>query len=192
MTDNTNAPDEQQREGVWDWLEEDHLAIPKVKTKAHPRGKSYYVPSPDVPTGMFLSRLTLVLTQLARGQEPAKAEMEALQRYLDEHLPEHDPDKGVEDATDEADAERIRNDNLGEAAGRLVMGDVYRELVDDGVSYVRLQKIVKFVLFAFTQGEEQAKEAASRGAFSGGVRPTTQGNRAARRQQRKPSQKRTR
>lgn len=164
---------ETEQGGVWDFLEDDALTLPPVKSKAHPEGKVYSIPSPDAETGLFLQQLTGYLARRAKAlrddpdAEPGEADKRAeasIERFLARRTAEVD---------DDDQAMQL------EAAGRLVLGETVGELIADGVSWVVIQRLSRYALLHFTQGPEAAKEAALSGALVGGA--LAPANRAARR-----------
>lgn len=78
------------------------------------------------------------------------------------------------------DVERLQlNDDEERDLQQQVLGPVLQQLIDDGVSHVRIKRLMLYVFFAFAYSPEQANQAARKGAFSGKEQAPT--NRAARR-----------
>ena len=164
-------------QGVWDFLEDGSLALPPVKSKAHPEGKAYTIASPDAETGIFLVSLTNYLAQQARHPEaePDETTERRIQSFLD---------KRTAEVGEDDDSAKL------EASGRLVLGDTAAEMVADGVPWVIIQRLTKYAMLHFTQGPEAAKAAALSGALVGGA--AAPANRAARRAKAKPKTPRKR
>jgi len=164
-------------QGVWDFLEDGGLLLPPVKSKAHPEGKAYRIPSPDAETGIFLVSLTNYMAQQAR--DPDTKPDERVERRIQAFL-----DARTAEVGDDDDAAKL------EASGRLVLGETAGELVADGVEWVIIQRLTKYAMLHFTQGPEAAKTAALSGALVGGAMAPA--NRAARRAKGKPKTQRKR
>lgn len=173
---------DENAQGVWDFLEDDALTLPPIKSRAHPEGKAYTIPSPDAETGLFLQQLT---GYLARRAKALRDDPEAEPTEADKHT-EARIERFLEARTAEVDG----NDEAMqlEAAGRLVLGSAVGELIADGVSWVVIQRLSRYALLHFTQGPEAAKDAALSGTISGGAMAPA--NRAARRAKGKPKSKR--
>lgn len=120
------------------WLDDDGLDIPVPSTK-YPDGHTYRVPSPDAATGLRLTALVNLGVALAAGQE-----------------------------VDPEEAAKLRLDD-GQEREFLptVLGAAYQQMLDDGVSWVRIQRVGRYALLHFTLGPEAATEAASKGGQSG-------------------------
>lgn len=157
-----DAPD-----AVLDFLEDDALTTPLIKSRAHPDGKRYRIESPDVDRGLFLTRLQTAGMSSARGEKVADHDASRIQRYLDGITAE-----GKESDDPEADDTALQ-------ANRLVLGEAFDEMRADGISWERIRRITRWAFVAFTADLTTANELALKGAFSGGVQPV--GNRATRR-----------
>lgn len=168
-------------QSIWDFLEDDALRIPGVKSTAHPEGRDYIVPSPDAETGLFLQQLTTYMAKRARAErdnpdaEPTEADKRteaSIEAFLVKRTAEVDGDDQAMQL---------------EAAGRLVLGTAVTEMLADGVSFERIRRVSRYAMLHFTQGPEAAKAAALSGAISGGA--LAPANRAARRAKVKPKGK---
>lgn len=156
------------KDPTFDFLEDDSLRIPGVKSTAHPEGRDYIVPSPDMDTGIFLRRLNSYMSMVQKGQTPPAAEEQRLKDWLDRRT------QGME----------VDGEDMQAAAGRLILGGVWDELVADGVSWERAQRMSKFAYVAFAVSRDIALEAALSGALVGGGQGAM-ANRAERRAQKK-------
>lgn len=124
---------------LYNFLDDDTLEIPGVKSRAHPEGKTYRIPSPDAETGMRLSALAEIAVKV---------------------------NKSV--AVNDRDVKRLQLDDTEEREfAQQVLGATYEELIADGVSWVRLQRITQFAYVHFAFSPEAAREAAERGVFAG-------------------------
>ena len=113
---------------IFAFLDDDAITIPGIKSKAHPEGKDYRFESPDAATGAWLTALSDITVRLHRGLKVTEAETARLK--LD----------------DDQEVDFMRR----------VMGDTYQALVDDGVSWVRMQRIVQYLHVATTMGIDAA------------------------------------
>lgn len=135
----------------YDFLEDDTLEIPNVKSRAHPEGKTYSIPSPDAETGMRLSALAEIAVKVNKS--------------IDVH---------------ERDVKRLHlDDNEEREFAQQVLGPVYEELIADGVSWIRLQRITQYAYVHFAFSPEAAREAAERGVFAGKAQARTRAERRA-------------
>lgn len=137
-------------EDFFDFLEDDALTIPGVRSTAHPEGKTYKIPSPDAETGMRLSALAEIAVKVNKNLDVDKRDVTRL------HL----------------------NDDEEREFSQQVLGVAYEELLADGVSWVRMQRITQYAYVHFAFSPEAAREAAERGVFAGKAQAR---NRAARR-----------
>lgn len=149
----TPQPDE-GLDALWSFLEDDSIRIPvPIPSKTHPEGKLYTVPSPDAETGI---RLT-ALADIARKQQ-----------------------SGVH--VSERDVARLQMDDDEEREfAQQVMGKCYTEMVEDGVAWVTIQKVMQYSYIYFSMGREVAEKAAREGLFQGGKVRLPAMNRADRR-----------
>jgi len=113
-------------------------------------GKTYRVESPDAKTGLFLSSLANIGVNAAGGGQVSEADLEKLDL----------------DDVEERDFMKM------------VLGDTLDELIFDGVSWVKIQKLSRYCFIAFAIGVEAADDAQASGTLSGEA-PAP--NRAARR-----------
>lgn len=142
---------------VFDFLDDDTLRVPLKSTK-HPQGKEYAIPSPDAATGLWLQGLADISVKRHKGLT----------------------------LTEKDAARLIIADGDEREFFERVLGTAYQEMLDDGVAYVRLQKVTQYAFVAFTAGKQAADEAAQKGAFAGGK---VRANRAERRQKPKKGKK---
>lgn len=143
-----------ERESLWSFLDDDALTIPGVISTKHPEGKDYVIASPDAETGMQLNALGDIGTKLAAGAEVSAS-----------------------------DVARLRLDDAQEMnLGRQVLGETMAEMMEDGVSWVRIQRVIQYAFTHFAISPEAARKGAEQGLFSGKA-PAL--NRAQRRQKTK-------
>ena len=109
------------------YLEDDSLEIPGIPSTAHPEGKTYRFASPDAKTGLLLASLANLATQARLGVDIGE---KAASLALD----------------DDQERDLMRD----------VMGSTLDELTTDGVSWVRIQKLNKYLFIHFAMGEEAA------------------------------------
>lgn len=136
------------------YLDDDAIDTPPIKSAAHPDGRAYRIPSPDAATGIRLTAMVSLGVDLAVGAELSRKDAERLK--LD----------------DDQEREFLRD----------VLGSAYDELVADGVSWMRIQKLGRYALLYFTLGPEAAADEARR---SSGEAPAP--NRETRRKAKKTS-----
>lgn len=138
-------------DGLFSFLDDDALVIPGVKSREHPDGKSYTIPSPDADTGARFAALAEIAMKVHRGVDVS-----------------------------ESDLRRLRMDDDEEREFmEQVLGDALAELKADGVSWRRLQMLTQYAYIYFAYGPEQAAAASQNGLISSGK--ATAPNRAARR-----------
>lgn len=131
------------------YLEDDALEVPGVVSTRYPDGKTYRVPSPDARTGLRLEAMVNLGVKARLGQDVGKA----------------------------AEALNVDDDEERDLY-QMVMGAAYDEMITDGVSWVRIQRLGKYLLLHFTMGEDAAQQALQRGALTGEAQAP---NRATRR-----------
>lgn len=161
--------DQPTSDPVFDFLDDDAITVPAIRSRAHPEGKSYRIESPDVDTGLFLTRLQTAAITDQRGGEVSEADQRRMQRFLDALAADPDAVPDDEDGVDSA-----------VQSARLILGDTFDELRADGVSWARVRSITRYAYIAFVNGVEAANEAALSGALSGKA-SSPAGNRATRR-----------
>ena len=135
------------------YLDDDSVEIPGIPSTAHPDGKTYKFASPDAKTGLFLASLANLAVKARLGA-----------------------DIGAQAAALELDDDQERD------LIRDVMGSTLDELTADGVSWVRIQKLNRYLFIHFAMGAEIAVQELTR---SGEARVPA--NRAARRATKKPT-----
>lgn len=138
---------------VFSFLDDDALTIPRpIPSTKYPGGKIYTIPAPDALTGIRLTALADIAAKQQRGV-----------RITD------------------ADAARLRMDDEEEREFAVqVMGPTYHEMISDGVSWPRIQKVMQYAYIHFAMGEDVAKRAAQDGLLGGG-KVRVPANRAQRR-----------
>lgn len=154
---------------VFDFLDDDALTIPGIKSRAHPDGKDYRIESPDVDTGLFLTRMQTAAIAEQRGEDVDESDKRRMQRFLDALSSDPNAEPDDEDGVDTA-----------QQSARLILGGTFDELRADGVSWQRVRAITRYAYIAFVNGVEAANEAAISGALSGKAQAVPQ-NRATRR-----------
>lgn len=112
-----------------DWFDDDGITLPPIKSKAHPEGKAYTVPSPDYDTGLLLQSLASIATRLKNGVEVPEEEARRLQ---------------FADGKEEQDF------------SSMVLGEALVEMRADGVPWGPVRKAVQYVFTYFAIGAEQA------------------------------------
>jgi hypothetical protein len=142
-------------DNLFDFLDDDACEVENVKSRAYPEGKTYAIASPDAITGAKLTALADISRKSHLGLQVSEADMAKL------------------NLNDEQEHDFMRE----------VLGDTLDELRNDGVSHVRIQKILQYAYIYFAMGPEVAAKAAREGLLSGGKAFAPQLNRAQRRQQ---------
>lgn len=136
---------------LFNFLDDDTLTIPGIRSREFPDGKAYSIPSPDAETGMRLSVLAEIGTKIKQGVQVS--DRDKMRLHFDD------------------DEERD--------FAQQVLGPVYEEMLADGVSWVRIQRVTQYAYVHFAFSPEAAQEAARRGVFAG--KAPARGNRAQRR-----------
>jgi len=124
-----------------DFLEDDSFKTPAIGSKKHPEGKVYTIESPDAETGIRLSALGEIGVKLEKGVEVSARDIARL------------------NISDEDEREFSQQ----------ILGDTLQEMIDDGVSWVRIKRLTTYSYVRFAFSEEVANDAAKRGVFSGKV-----------------------
>lgn len=111
------------------WFDDDALELPPIKSKEHPKGKSYRVASPDFETGILLQQLAQIATRLHNGLEVSEAE-----------------------------AKRLKMDDEEERDfTQMVLGDTLEEMKADGVPWGPIRKVTQYVFTYYAMSPEQAE-----------------------------------
>ena len=113
-----------------DVLNDDGFTVAGVKSTAHPEGKTYRIPAPDIATGQKLAGLMDIAGKMANDAEVTEADVRRL--HLDD------------------DEER--------EFSRMVLGTAYDELLADGVPWPTFQRISRWAFLAVTLSEDQAND----------------------------------
>lgn len=121
------------------FLNDDALVLPAIKSKKHPEGKVYLIPSPDAETGLRLAGLANVAARVAGGGEADEEEVESL----------------------------ILSDTEERTFIQQVLGDAYQTMMDDGVSWVAIQRISQYAFAYFAVSPSAANRGVESGAFLG-------------------------
>lgn len=111
------------------YLDDDSVEVPGITSTTFPNGKTYKFASPDAKTGMFLAALADLGVKASAGT-----------------------DIGAQAARLELDDDQERD------LMRDVMGSTLDELLADGVSWVRIQRLNKLLFIHFAMGEEMAAQ----------------------------------
>lgn len=111
------------------YLDDDCVEVPGIRSVKHPEGFTYHFDSPDAKTGMFLAALADLGVKASAGV-----------------------DIGAQAARLELDDDQERD------LMRDVMGSTLDELLADGVSWVRIQRLNKLLFIHFAMGEEMAAQ----------------------------------
>jgi len=109
------------------YLDDDCVEIPGIPSTAHPDGKTYKFASPDAKTGLFLASLANLAVKARLGGDIGK---QASELELD----------------DDQERDLMRD----------VMGATLAQLTTDGVSWVRIQKLNRYLFIHFAMGEDAA------------------------------------
>jgi hypothetical protein len=109
------------------YLDDDSVEVPGIPSTAFPDGKTYRFASPDAKTGLFLAFLANLAVKARLGG-----------------------DIGAQAAALELDDDQERD------LMRDVMGATLDELTADGVSWVRIQKLNRYLFIHFAMGEDAA------------------------------------
>ena len=135
------------------YLDDDSVEIPGIRSVKHPEGFTYIFDSPDAKTGLFLASLANLAVKARLGG-----------------------DIGEEAAALELDDDQERD------LMRDVMGSTLDELTADGVSWVRIQKLNRYLFMLFAMSEGAADEMVQRSGEA-----SVPANRAAGRATKKPT-----
>lgn len=116
------------------YLEDDQLVLQGVCSTKHPKGKAYTIASPSARTVLQLKRLMQLWGDENEGREITKDDIMAL----------------VALTTDEA----------GESVDIVerILGPAYQQMIDDGVSGDRMEKITSIVLTYYGRGSQLARK----------------------------------
>lgn len=127
------------RSPVFDFLDDDGCVVPLVPSQKYPNGMTYTIPSPAAEDGIRFAALADLGLKVRRGLKVT-----------------------------EADRARLKfNDEEEHEFARDVLGPVYQQMIDDGVSWVRMQRITQYAYTYFAIGPDAANDAAARGVFEG-------------------------
>jgi len=110
------------------YLEDDSVEVPGITSAAFPDGKTYRFASPDAKTGLRLANLADLAVKARLGANIG-AQAAAL------------------DLDDDQERDLMRD----------VMGDTLDELTADGVSWVRIQRLNRYLFIHFAMGEDAAR-----------------------------------
>lgn len=128
------------------FLSDDALRLPPIKSRKHPNGKSYTVPSPDAETGLWLNSVAN-LGILAAA------------------------DEGGQVLSPQQKASLELDDNDERNFHQRVLGTAYDEMLADGVSWVVLTRLSSYVFTYYGISPEVANDAMKAGAFGGPKAP---------------------
>lgn len=115
------------------YLDDDSVEIPSIPSTKYPEGKTYKFASPDAKTGMFLANLADIGIKAKNGADLGN---DAAKLQLDD------------------DEERDLMQK--------VMGATLGEMIEDGVSWIRIQKLNNYLFIYFAMGAEVAELMATR------------------------------
>lgn len=136
-----------------DFLDDDALKL-KLTSPKFPDGKEYAIASPDAETGLWLTGLANLGGKVARAQKNGTT------------VPEEDLQALQFDGAKEKDLMQI------------ILGDTLTEMVEDGIAWVKIQRINQYAFAYFAMSPAAAAKGVESGAFLG---KAPQPNRAARR-----------
>lgn len=125
------------------------IDYPNVPSKAHPKGKTYRVESPDAKTGLWLSQLAHLGGKAAFGGNVSAKDLTSLK--LDDEG-EQDLYQRVMGCTDEC--EKLQED--GTKGPRC--GSTYDQMFEDGVAWMTLSKIGQDAFLYFALDESVANQ----------------------------------
>jgi hypothetical protein len=141
------------------WLDDDAWRITGVASEAHPAGGAYAIPCPSIRDTALLRRITSRFPQIADTEIAAKQAADAGDTVTAE--------KHSATLTDLLDGNTadlcayLNVSDLGdldrdpqEAMQRKLLGPVYDQMVDDGVTSTRLERVYQATVLRFTQNEE--------------------------------------
>lgn len=115
------------------------------------QGRTYRIPSPDAATGIRLTAMVNLGIVYASGQPLGEAEAKQL---------------NLDDAEERDFLEQV-------------LGSAYGEMVADGVSWVRIQRLGRYALLHFTLGPEAAADAVAKSSLGEAPAPNRQARRAS-------------
>lgn len=130
----------------------------EIKTTKHPNGKVYTVPSPDAKTGLWLTSIAQLGVRASQ-----------------------DPDSVTEEEVKQLQFEGPEEETFIQT----VLGAAYDELLEDGASWVQIQRLAQYAFAYFAISPEAANRGAA-GIFEGKAETP---NRATRRSTAGKSQK---
>lgn len=125
------------------FLDDDGITTPPLKSKKHPEGKQYRIESPDAETGLRLAGLANVATRAASGAEVDPEELRGL----------------------------VMGDEEERSFMKQVLGTAYDEMVEDGVSWVTMQRLNQYAFAYFAVSPAAADRGVETGAFAGKKAP---------------------
>lgn len=131
------------------FLEDDALDVPVPGKDEAVR--TYRIASPDAETGLWLQTVVGLGVKAASGGEISEADAESLQ--LD----------------DDQEADFYRR----------IMGSTLDDMIRDGVSWVRIERVSRYAMLYFALGPEQADDALESGYLSGEAPAPNRSNRRA-------------
>lgn len=122
-----------------EWLNDDGFDTPPIRSREHPDGKVYRIPSPDAETGIRLAALAEIGRKVATKRD-----------------------------VDQRDLERLRLDDREERDfAQQVLGSAFDTMTADGVPWTTMQRLTRYAYVYFTIGEEAADNALRSGVFAG-------------------------
>lgn len=132
------------------YLDDDALDTPPIPSTKHPAGRSYRIPSPDADTGVRLTAMVTLGVAFASGAD-----------------------------LDQREAKKLKlDDNQEKDFLEDVLGSAYGEMVADGVSWTRIQRLGRYCLLHFTLGPEAAADEVQRGEAPAPNRATRRAKKA--------------
>jgi hypothetical protein len=111
------------------YLDDDSIEVPGITSTKHHAGKTYRFASPDAKTGLRLAALADLGVKAHQGVDVGVA---ASRLELD----------------DDQELDLMRD----------VLGSTLDEMVSDGVSWVRIQRLNQYLFIHFAMGEQVAKK----------------------------------
>lgn len=115
------------------FFDDDSLTLPPIKSKAHPEGKVYVVPSPDFETGALLQKLANIAQRIQAGV-PVPAE----------------------------EAKKIKFDDDQEVdLAKMLLGPTLEEMKADGVGWGPIRKVTQYAFTHYAISPEAAERLAA-------------------------------
>ena len=116
-----------------DFFDDDELKLPPIKSKKHPEGKVYTVPSPDFETGALLQKLANIAQRIQAGVPVSPTEAKSLK---------FDDDQEVDLA-------------------KMLLGPTLEEMKADGVGWGPIRRVTQYAFTHYAISPEAAERFAA-------------------------------